>query len=113
VVQAKAAPGPPPDDVEITLGTSAVASAEWGEREGGRSLAVEPTAWAREAGTAGANLMWAELVAADPVIDTATMHDQLVCHSVGAREQATWDLEPWRPDVGLPEVMAARCNPSR
>lgn len=96
-----------------TLGTSAVASTAWGEREGGRSLAVEPTAWARAAGEAGWTLAWAELVAADPSLDVATMRDQLVCHGVGARQKATWNLEPWRPDVGLVAVLAARCNPTR
>ncbi|MFC7879827.1 DUF2599 domain-containing protein [Isoptericola sp. NPDC057391] len=94
-----------------TLGTSAVASTDWGDREGGRSLAVVPTDWARQAGRAGTDLVWAELVASDPEVDTATMHDQLVCHAVGAPDKDAWNLEPWRPDVGLVATMAARCNP--
>jgi hypothetical protein len=40
------------------------------------------------------------------------MHDQLVCHGIGAPDKATWNLEPWRPDVGLLAVLAAGCNPS-
>lgn len=99
-------------DVTTVLGTSAVASTDWGDREGGRSLAVVPTDWAREAGQAGTDLVWAELVAADPEVDTATMHDQLECHALGAPDKDSWNLEPWRPDVGLVATMAARCNPT-
>ena len=100
------------EDAVITLGTSAVAGTDWGEREGGRSLAVTPTDWTRAAGQAGIDLAWSELVAADPEVDTPTMHDQLECHAIGAPDKATWNLEPWRPDVGLLAVMAARCNPT-
>ncbi|MCK0117724.1 DUF2599 domain-containing protein [Isoptericola sp. S6320L] len=105
---------PPPEasTAETVLGTEAVASADWGEREGGRSLAVDPTAWARSAGQAGTDLVWAELVASDPEVDTPIMHDQLVCHSIGAPEKDTWNLEPWRPDVGLIAVLTDRCNPT-
>ncbi|WP_340696975.1 DUF2599 domain-containing protein [Cellulosimicrobium funkei] len=99
-------------DVVVPLGTRAVRSTDWGEREGGRSLAVDPTAWARGAGQAGRELVWAQVVAAEPEADTPTMHDQLVCHAVGAPHKATWNLEPWRPDVGLLATMSARCNPA-
>ncbi|MEV8176966.1 DUF2599 domain-containing protein [Cellulosimicrobium funkei] len=99
-------------EVVVPLGTRAVRSTDWGEREGGRSLAVDPTAWARGAGQAGRELVWAQVVAAEPEADTPTMHDQLVCHAVGAPDKATWNLEPWRPDVGLLATMSARCNPA-
>ncbi|MBE9924495.1 DUF2599 domain-containing protein [Cellulosimicrobium cellulans] len=99
-------------DVVVPLGTRAVRSTDWGEREGGRSLAVDPTAWARGAGQAGQELVWAQVVAAEPEADTPTMHDQLLCHAVGAPDKATWNLEPWRPDVGLLATMSARCNPN-
>lgn len=95
-----------------TLGSRAVAATAWGDREGGPSLAVAPTDWARTAGAAGEDLVRTELVAADPQADTATMRDQLTCHAVGAPDKATWNLEPWRPDVGLAAVLAARCNPT-
>ncbi|SKC67700.1 DUF2599 domain-containing protein [Krasilnikoviella flava] len=100
------------DEVTTTLGTAAVAGTDWGEREGGRSLAVEPTDWARGAGQAGVDLVWAELVATDPAVDVPTMRDQLECHAIGAPDKDTWNLEPWRPDVGLVATMAARCNPT-
>lgn len=105
-----AAPGA--DTVTTRLGTATVRSAEWGDREGGLSLAVDPTAWARTAGVAGSDVLWAQLVAAEPNADVPGMHDQLVCHALGAPDKATWNLEPWRPDVGLVAVLAARCNPT-
>jgi hypothetical protein len=40
------------------------------------------------------------------------MRDQLACHALGAPDKATWNLEPWRPDVGLLLIMAAGCNPT-
>ncbi|MFE5341272.1 DUF2599 domain-containing protein [Isoptericola sp. NPDC056578] len=109
---ADGASGPEDDDVTTTLGTTAVEGTDWGDREGGPSLAVVPTDWAREAGQAGTDLVWAELVTADPDVDTATMHDQLECHAIGAPDKDSWNLEPWRPDVGLVATMAARCNPT-
>ncbi len=100
------------DPLGTTLGTVAVEGTDWGDREGGRSLAVSPTDWARTAGQAGVDVAWAELVAADPEVDTSTMRDQLECHAIGAPDKPTWNLEPWRPDVGLLATMAARCNPT-
>lgn len=94
------------------LGTTGVASLDWGEREGGRSLAVEPTPWARAGGEAAVALIRQEMVAASPEADSPTMLDQLTCHALGARDKDTWNLEPWRADVGLLAVLAARCNPT-
>ncbi|WP_298459306.1 DUF2599 domain-containing protein [uncultured Cellulomonas sp.] len=98
--------------VTVRVGSVALLGTDWGDREGGRSLAVEPSGWARSAGLAGEVAVWAELVAAEPDADTPVMHDQLVCHTVGAPDKPTWNLEPWRPDVGLLEVMLAGCNPT-
>ncbi len=102
-------PGPLP--VTFVVGTHAIESATWGENEGGRSLAVDPTDWARHAGQAGLDLIRTQLVAAEPDAGSTTMGDQLVCHAVGAPDKATWNLEPWRPDVGLILTATAHCNP--
>lgn len=103
-----------PGDVDLSLhvGTTAVTSLTWGDREGGRSLAVVPTAWARGGHEAALELLRAELHAAEPESATAVMDDQLVCHTLGAPDKGSWNLEPWRPDVGLLGVLAAACNPS-
>lgn len=95
----------------FAVGTRAIESATWGENEGGRSLAVDPTDWARHAGEAGVDLIRTQLVAAEPGADSATMGDQLVCHAMGAPDKSTWNLEPWRPDVGLILTATAQCNP--
>jgi hypothetical protein len=98
--------------VTFVVGTQAIEGASWGENEGGRSLAVDPTDWARHAGEAGLELIRTQLVAAEPDADTRTMEHQLVCHAVGAPDKATWNLEPWRPDVGLILTATAHCNPT-
>jgi len=96
----------------VWLGTSLLTSAEWGEREGGRSLAVDPTPWARAGGLAAQDATWASVVALAPDADTTGMHDQFLCHALGAADKATWNLEPWRPDVGSMATLVARCNPT-
>ena len=103
----------PTGRLEITfdVGTQAIESATWGENEGGRSLAVDPSDWARHAGEAGIDLIRTQLVAAEPDAGSSTMDDQLVCHAVGAPDKNTWNLEPWRPDIGLILTAAAHCNP--
>ncbi len=100
-----------PVSVTFAVGTQAIESATWGENEGGRSLAVDPTDWARRAGEAGLDLIRTQLVAAEPEADSTTMEHQLVCHVLGAPDKATWNLEPWRPDVGLILTATAHCNP--
>ncbi|OCI30663.1 DUF2599 domain-containing protein [Oerskovia enterophila] len=104
----------PPDDVTVTtwLGAQGVRSATWGNREGGRSLAVDPTPWARQSGLVGEETAWAQLVASEPEADSSTMRDQFDCHALGATDKKTWNLEPWRPDVGFLATAAARCNPT-
>ena len=100
-----------PLEVTFEVGTHAIESATWGENEGGRSLAVDPTDWARHAGEAGLDLIRSQLVAAEPEAESSTMEHQLVCHAVGAPDKSTWNLEPWRPDVGLILTATAHCNP--
>jgi hypothetical protein len=95
----------------LWFGSAVLESATWGEREGGRSLAVDPTPWARAGGLAAQDGTWAAVVAAEPEADTNGMHDQFLCHALGAPDKGTWNLEPWRPDVGSLSTLAARCNP--
>ncbi|WP_199731943.1 DUF2599 domain-containing protein [Cellulomonas triticagri] len=96
------------------LSASALGSATWRDLddEGGRSLAVVPTTWARTGSLAAEELLWARLAAQEPEAATQGVRDQLTCHVIGAPDKASWNLEPWRPDVGLLDTLAARCNPS-
>lgn len=96
---------------ELWLADTAVVGLDWGEREGGRSLAVAPTAWGRSGSQAAGDMVWA-VVAAQPDADTPSMRDQLDCHRSFAPDKATWNLEPWRPKVDWITLLAARCNPT-
>jgi hypothetical protein len=98
----------------ITLATVAVRGATWAERgdEGGLSLVVEPSTWARSGSLAVDEGLWAQHTAIAPDAATQAVHDQLTCHTIGAPDKDTWNLEPWRPDVGLLATLSARCNPS-
>ncbi|GAB3158919.1 hypothetical protein GCM10027059_04420 [Myceligenerans halotolerans] len=98
----------------LVLGADALGSATWAQREGegGLSLAVVPEAWVRSGGQAALDLLTAQLAAAEPEADSDTMRDQLACHHLGAPDKASWNLEPWRPDVGMFGTIAARCNPT-
>ncbi|MBE1874401.1 DUF2599 domain-containing protein [Myceligenerans sp. TRM 65318] len=108
-----------PDDspsgtVALVLGDDALDSATWAERvgEGGLSLAVVPEPWVRDGGEATLELLAAQLAAAEPEAGSDGMRDQLACHHLGAPDKASWNLEPWRPDVGMFGTIAARCNPT-
>jgi hypothetical protein len=96
----------------VWLAAGMVEDLDWGEREGGRSLAVTPSAWARAGGLAAGELVPDQVVAAEPEAGSPTMLDQLACHQLGAPDKATWNLEPWRPDVGQLDMIVARCNPT-
>lgn len=112
VLRLVAVDAPAGTEVSAWWSTAAIASTSWGEREGGRSLAVVPTEWARAAGDATAPLAAEQLRALGEEAATPTMLDQLVCHTIGAPDKEQWNLEPWRPEVGLLPTMAALCNPT-
>ena len=99
-------------DVTLRLATVAIAGTAWGNREGGRSLAVTPTPWARTGGLAAQEGLWEQLVAREPEADSPSMHDQLLCHVLGAPDKEQWNLEPWRPQVDALTMLTSRCNPS-
>lgn len=99
-------------EVGLWLASSALLGTVWGDQEGGRSLSVSPTAWARAGSLAAQELVWSQLVTREPEADATTMHDQLLCHMLGAPTKDTWNLEPWRPEVDLVTLVATKCNPT-
>lgn len=101
-----------PLTVSVHLGTTVVAGTEWGNREGGESLAVTPSTWGRASGQTGEAFGWADVVRLEPTADTPVMEKQFRCHQLGAPNKATWNLEPWRPDVSYLAYLTARCNPT-
>ena len=100
----------------------ALYSATWAYREdeGGRTLMVVPAQWVRDTARginvaqtqAATNRLFDELVNAEPEANSQAMLDQLRCHVLGVPDKDSWNLEPWRPDVGLAATIAALCNPS-
>lgn len=88
-----------------------VDSATWGQAEGGTSLAVTPSGWARAGSLAAQEGLWAQVVAQAPDADAPGMQAQLECHELGAPDKETWNLEPWRPEVDALEMIKDRCNP--
>lgn len=107
-----AAPGPR-TTVTLTIASRALVSATWADDvEGGRSLQVDPTAFGRSGSAAALAAVRTELVAAHVEAGTTVMDHQLRCHALGAPGKSTWNLEPWRPEVGYLDYLLARCNPS-
>lgn len=80
--------------------------------EGGESLVTSPSQCVRDAGFVALNDAWQALIAIEPRANVEGMRDQLACHLIGAPTKETWNLEPWRPAVGLRETMSNMCNPT-
>ncbi|MGD9618879.1 MAG: DUF2599 domain-containing protein [Mycolicibacterium sp.] len=108
---AAATPADPPPYVDH------VAWAKWGDLS---SLRVYPTASARDLsgrpGTgAQAEQAWAEVLTLAPDAAIPGMREQFICHWKFAElfepGKTSWNLEPWRPEVGGDEMVAAGCNP--
>jgi len=100
-----------PDVFTVSLGTQGIRSAHWVERSDGPSLFTDPTNFARTSSMPGWMLAWSEVIRYHPEADAPGLLDQIICHGIGAADKETWNLEPWRPDVGLAATLAARCNP--
>lgn len=91
--------------------------AKWGDLS---SLRVYPTASARDlSGRPGtrsqADQAWAEVLALSPDAAIPGMREQFICHWKFAElfepGKSSWNLEPWRPEVGDEEMMSTGCNP--
>lgn len=98
------------------LGLPLVDHLSWTTNEDGPRLQVFPTEAGRYTKAPGTDeLAWREILARDPGADTPGMRDQFVCHWVWARmvqpDKPSWNLEPWRPDVGYQATVQANCNP--
>ncbi|WP_177199574.1 DUF2599 domain-containing protein [Cellulomonas sp. KH9] len=102
----------PAGPVSFVVGTVPLEGATWGEAEGGRSLAVVPAPWVRDGGLAAQQALASRLSATEPEAASPSMQAQLWCHVLGARDKASWNLEPWRPEVPTTTLLATRCNPT-
>lgn len=79
----------------------------------GEVYRVRPTKAGRAAGLEELRIAWRQAVRRG-VPDRAGLRDQFLCHplSIIARGKPTWDLETWRPNVGLSRTMLSGCNPT-
>jgi hypothetical protein len=91
--------------------------AKWGDMS---SLRVYPTpaarALAKQIDTKlQADEAWTEVLALSPDAAMPGLKEQFDCHwqwaEFGEPGKTSWNLEPWRPEVGADEMVAARCNP--
>ncbi|MGY4654146.1 DUF2599 domain-containing protein [Mycobacterium sp. URHB0021] len=94
-----------------------VAWAKWGDLS---SLRVYPTVSGRAAaGALGTNAQadeaWGEVLRLSPDADIPGMKAQFLCHwhyaEFAQPGKTSWNLEPWRPEVGGDAMAAAGCNP--
>lgn len=104
-------PDSAPAALAIPIGQNAATAAVWTSGEGGKSLQVSPSDWGRNGGMTVGEFGWQSVVAFAPDGDSDSMRNQFQCHAIGAPTKTYWNLEPWRPDVGLLQFMAKRCNP--
>ena len=97
-----------------------VARAEWAKWGDLSSLRVYPTAAGQSASAQSgsqpaADAAWAEVLALAPDAAMAGMREQFDCHwwvaELAKPGKTSWNLEPWRPEVGTAEMAAAHCNP--
>ncbi|WP_040835297.1 DUF2599 domain-containing protein [Nocardia brevicatena] len=89
---------------------------EWVQAVDGPRLLVHPSPAGRRTTFPGSDeRAWREVLTAAPNANTAGMRDQFICHWVWARlvtpDKPTWNLEPWRPNVGYDATVEAACNP--
>jgi hypothetical protein len=107
---------PPTTTVDPYAGLPLIDHVTWTENVDGPRLLVFPTQAGRKTAAPGTDeLAWREVLVLDADADAPGMRDQFVCHWVWARmvapDKPSWNLEPWRPDVGYQATVAANCNP--
>lgn len=106
--QAQPTPEPSPEVVEPEL---AILDAAWVDRSDGPSLFVTPAEWVRTGGYDAWEEAMRQLAGLHPEADSDSMRNQFLCHAIGAPDKPTWNLEPWRENIGLGGFALARCNP--
>lgn len=100
-----------------------IKDATWELEQGGWTLHVTPTTWARAQaggylpGAAGWNELYSKYKDVGRGIRSNLngMRDQYICHQVFVAirypNKPTWNLDEWRPDVGYLNTVNASCNP--
>jgi hypothetical protein len=83
----------------------------------GWTLSIYPSPCGRVTAAIDAWSMLSEAVGATseggwkPGLNQGSMLLQLQCHALAAQLKVPWNLDGWRPEVGLPAMLRAACNP--
>ncbi|EFV12055.1 hypothetical protein HMPREF9336_03086 [Segniliparus rugosus ATCC BAA-974] len=85
----------------------------WTNTPDGPSLHVFPTQAGRDAPADEQGEAWAEVLRLAPDADSPSMREQFDCHQSFAKAKESWNLEPWRPVVGVAALLASACNPGK
>ena len=102
--------------VDPYAGVALIDGVDWTEAIDGARLRVYPSPAGRDTDYPGAEeRAWHEVVTAAPDANSTGMRDQFLCHWQWARlvtpNKPSWNLEPWRPEVGYSATVEATCNP--
>lgn len=106
----------PTPTVDPFAGQPLIDNTVWTDTIDGPRLLVHPTPAGRQTTYPGSDeRAWQEVLTQAPDADSPGMRDQFLCHWVWARlvqpNKPSWNLEPWRPDVGYQATVDAHCNP--
>jgi hypothetical protein len=87
--------------------------ARWIQQPQGMRLIVTPTSCGRRTAASSSAPAFAEAIrrGGRGAPHYRSLYFQFICHANFAADKPTWDLEAWRPDVGLAATILARCNP--
>jgi hypothetical protein len=95
-----------------------ISSASWVRKNEGWTFSVKPTWWARaNNGYYPAIAGWEELYSKYKYhglnTNLISMRNQYICHPMSqvAVLKSSWNIDEWRPNVGLWRTMKALCNP--
>lgn len=79
----------------------------------GTTYRVTPTLNGRAASSIYYGVLWSD-AKAKGLPNVSKYKDQLLCHPMSqlAIFKSTWNIDSWRPDVGLAKTIAAACNPT-
>nr|BFF07137.1 hypothetical protein GCM10023233_21060 [Brevibacterium otitidis] len=100
--------------VNAAAGISLIKSVKRGTEKRKPRYMISPTKVGRFAPSAvHATAGWNEAKRKGVNRPTQGLKEQYVCHPMSkvARLKSTWNIESWRPTVGLPRTLAAACNP--
>ncbi|RBO93884.1 DUF2599 domain-containing protein [Nocardia puris] len=102
--------------VDPYAGVPLIEGVEWTDGVDGARLMVYPSQAGRRTTYPGSDeRAWQEVLVLSPRASTPGMRDQFICHWDWARlaqpNKPSWNLEPWRPDVGYAATVQAACNP--